>query len=529
MALLEIERLTVRFPGCDAAAVDDISLVLPASGKLALVGESGSGKSVTARAILQLDQAARCRGSIRFDGKDLLEIDDRQLRGVRGGRIAMIFQEPMSAFNPLYPIGDQIGEVLQLHRGMHKAAAWHAAGALLERVGIADSARRMQSFPHQLSGGQRQRAMIAMALAGEPELLIADEPTTALDVTLQAQIMALISELQCERKMAVLLITHDLNLVRDFADHVAVMHQGKIVETAPASDLFAAPRMAYTRELLVSRVARLADMEAASDEVVVQAQGLAQTYTKRRFWRDEHYPALRPLDFSLRRGETLAVVGESGSGKTSLAMALLRLVPGAAGQISCGSQRFDQLAGKARRIARRRMQIVFQDPFGALSPRQNVAEIVTEGLLVHAPELSAAERLTAAEQALQQVGLDAAALDRFPHEFSGGQRQRIAIARALVLKPELLVLDEPTSALDATVQRQVLELLASLQRQYQIAFVLITHDLHLVRAMAHQVLVLKDGEVMERGGVNDVLNKPQHAYTKALLKASGLHDTTKST
>lgn len=522
MALLEIENLSVRFTAAALTAVDGISLALPAGGKLALVGESGSGKSVTARAILRLDPGARCSGAIRFDGEDLLAASEQRMRGLRGRRIAMIFQEPMSALNPLYTIGNQICEVLQLHRGLGQRDAWREAQRLLDRVGIAEAAKRLQAFPHQLSGGQRQRAMIAMALAGEPEILIADEPTTALDVTLQAQILDLISQLQRERRMAVLLITHDLNLVRDFADQVAVMRQGQVVEAAPTASLFAAPREAYTRELLASRTARLAGPVAGDGEPVLRVEGLSQVYRKRRFLRDEFFPALAALDFSLRRGETLAVVGESGSGKTSLAMALLRLIQGGAGRVVCCGEQFDILSGKALRACRRRMQIVFQDPFGALSPRQSVAEIVSEGLLAHAPEVSAPEREQRAAQALRQVGLDESALTRYPHEFSGGQRQRIAIARALVLQPDVLVLDEPTSALDATVQRQVLELLARLQREHGMGYVLITHDLYLVRAMAHQVLVLKSGEVVERGEVGEVLDNPRHEYTRTLLAASGL-------
>ncbi|MDR3410388.1 MAG: dipeptide ABC transporter ATP-binding protein [Formivibrio sp.] len=522
MALLEIENLAVRFAGIDQNAVDGISLVLPAGGKLALVGESGSGKSVTARGILRLDQSALYRGAIRFDGEDLLSVNERRLRALRGSRVAMIFQEPMSALNPLYTIGNQIDEVLQLHRGMTRRQARQETLALLARVGIPDPAPKAQSFPHQLSGGQRQRAMIAMALAGEPELLIADEPTTALDVTLQAQILELLAELQRERNMAVLLITHDLNLVRGFADQVAVMQHGRIVETAPVSELFASPREAYTRELLASRPARMAAPLPAEPVALLAVKGLAQTYRKRRFLRNEYFPALAPLDFTLHRGETLAVVGESGSGKTSLALSLLRLVPGGAGQIISGGSRFDQLEGRALRSARRQLQIVFQDPFGALSPRQNVGEIVAEGLLAHAPQLSNSQRRERAAMVLAQVGLDETVLERYPHEFSGGQRQRIAIARALILNPDVLVLDEPTSALDATVQKQVLELLADLQCQYGMGYVLITHDLGLVRALAHQVLVLQNGKLVESGSVEAVLGTPQHPYTRTLLAASGI-------
>ena len=521
MSLLEISNLSVCFPATGQQVVRQVSLAIRPGEKLALVGESGSGKSVTARAILRLDREAELEGEIRFAAENLLSLPESALRRLRGSRIAMIFQEPMSALNPLYSIGEQIGEVLQLHRGMSRRDARQQVVALLERVGIADAAKRVQSFPHQLSGGQRQRAMIAMALAGEPELLIADEPTTALDVTLQAQILDLLAELQRERNMAVLLITHDLNLVRRFADRVAVMQQGRVVETASVAELFSQPREDYTRMLLASRPQRLAGPLPQS-EIILQARGLAQVWRKRRFLRDESFTALSPLDFELARGETLAVVGESGSGKTSLAMAMLRLARGAEGAVDCSGVRFDQLSGAALRAARRRMQLVFQDPFGALSPRQTVHEIVTEGLRVHEPSLSAPELQLRAERVMEQVGLAKEFLQRYPHEFSGGQRQRIAIARALILKPEILVLDEPTSALDATVQRQVLELLASLQNQFGLSYLLITHDLALVRAMAHRVLVLKSGKLMESGSVEAVLGSPQSAYTQALLAASGL-------
>ena len=520
--LLEVDGLGVRFAAMTRPAVEGFSLVLAAGEKLALVGESGSGKSVTARAILRLDGTAAYSGAIRFAGENLLAASEARLRAVRGSRIAMIFQEPMTALNPLYTIGDQIDEVLRLHRGLDRHAARRETVSLLEQVGIDDPSRRAQSFVHQLSGGQRQRAMIAMALAGEPELLIADEPTTALDVTLQAQILALLERLQRERNMALLLITHDLNLVRGFADRVAVMKSGSIVESAPVAELFANPREAYTQELLASRPQRLAVPVPDADEPLLVAEGLAQTYRKRGFWRDELFQALTPVDFKLHRSETLAVVGESGSGKTSLALALLRLDAGAKGRIVCSGKRFDELAGGALRRARRRMQIVFQDPFGALSPRQTVAEIVTEGLLVHEPQMRVPERRERAAAVLAQVGLDETLLDRYPHEFSGGQRQRIAIARALILKPDLLVLDEPTSALDATVQKQVLELLVSLQRQYGIAYLLITHDLALVASLAHRVMVLNRGRVVESGEVEQVLRAPQHPYTRALLAASRL-------
>ena len=524
MNLLEIENLSVRFSGAASAAVNGASLSLRAGGKLALVGESGSGKSVMARAILRLDSSARCTGAIRFHGNELLASDERQMRALRGSRIAMIFQEPMSALNPLYSIGNQISEVLQLHRGMTRRQAGQETRRLLDRVGIADAAKRVESFPHQLSGGQRQRAMIAMALAGEPDILIADEPTTALDVTLQAQILDLLADLQRERNMAVLLITHDLNLVRHFAEQVVVMQHGRIVEAAATEILFNAPREAYTRELLASRSGRLAQPVPDQAQCVLQVAGLAQTYRKRRFLRDELFPALLPLDLTVRRGETLAVVGESGSGKTSLALALLRLIPGAEGHIDCAGQALHALNGARLRSARKHIQIVFQDPFGALSPRQSVADIVMEGLLAHAPALSKENRRQHAADVLQQVGLDETVLDRYPHEFSGGQRQRIAIARALILQPDVLVLDEPTSALDATVQKQVLVLLADLQHRLGMAYVLITHDLALVRAMAHQVLVLQAGRLVESGSMNTVLNHPQHPYTRTLLAASGLLD-----
>ena len=526
--LLAIDKVSVQFAGHHHAVVREVSLSLLRGEKLALVGESGSGKSVLARSILQLDAGVLISGAISFLGQNLLDLPSAELRGVRGRKIAMIFQEPMTALNPLQTIERQISEVLIVQLGYSAKAAKNKALELLLSTGIVNAAEKMASFPHQLSGGQRQRVMIAMALAGEPDILIADEPTTALDVTVQAQILALLNQLQAKHQMGLLFITHDLNLVRRFADRVAVMQNGQIVEVADVESLFTAPQHAYTKSLLAARPQRIAAQLDIGAAIALQVKQLTHAYPLAKQWfRSSLKTALAPLDFSLRVGETLAVVGESGSGKTTLALSLLRLLTAG---ISRGSvllanpasvlEVFDQLKGAQLRQARRSIQIVFQDPFAALSPRQTIFEIVGEGLQVHQATITKLELRARIIDVLHEVGLPSDILERYPHEFSGGQRQRIAIARVLIMQPQVIVLDEPTSALDATVQQQILLLLSQLQQKFGIAYVLISHDLAVVRALAHQVMVLRDGKLIEMGALEQVFARPQHPYTQQLLQAA---------
>jgi len=524
--LLEVDHLTVRFGA--STVVNDVSFNIAPGEKFALVGESGSGKSITALSVLRLVDAASASGAIRFNGEDLLKKSEREMRGIRGADIAMIFQEPMTALNPLYTVGNQIGEVLELHEGLRKNQARARAIELLAHTGIPEPERRVDAFPHQLSGGQRQRAMIAMALACRPKLLICDEPTTALDVTIQAQILALLDALQAEMGMALLFITHDLNLVRRFTHRVGVMERGVLVEMGDTETVFANPQHAYTRKLMASRPQRVVQALAGDAPVLVAGNDVGVTFTIAQGWFGKrHFEAVRHATLSLRRGETLGIVGESGSGKTTLGMALLALQPISAGNVALDGQRIDNAERTTLRAMRKRMQVVFQDPFASLSPRMTVGQIVGEGLALHRPELSTAERDRMVLAMLDEVGLSAAhgvadVLQRYPHEFSGGQRQRIAIARAVVLRPEVLVLDEPTSALDVSVQQQVLALLAELQRHYGMSYVFISHDLAVVRAMSHRVMVMKNGDVVEEGEALALFDAPQQDYTKALLAAAHL-------
>ncbi len=532
--LLEVRGLQVAFGG--RPVVHGIDFAVAPGEKLALVGESGSGKSVSALALLGLVQNARVTGSARLaprrpgePARDLLALPERELLAVRGEDIAMVFQEPMTALNPLFAVGDQVAEVLELKQGLSRRQAWDAAVEALAATGIPEPARRAQAFPHQLSGGQRQRAMIAMALACRPRLLLADEPTTALDVTLRLQILGLLADLQRQTGMAVLLITHDLHLVRRFADRVAVMQEGRLVEEGAVATVFGQPQHAYTRKLVDSRpsrdVAEAAPCEGQAP--VLRAQGLRVDYPVplpglRGWFRRGRFTAVQGADFALAPGRTLGVVGESGSGKSTLALAALGLLPAGGTLQACGQGWQGRL--DADRPLRRQVQVVFQDPFSSLSPRMTVGEIVGEGLLVHEPGLPEAQRRGRVVAALADVGLSEAQfpglLDRYPHEFSGGQRQRLAIARALIVEPRLLVLDEPTSALDVTIQKQVLQLLQRLQRERGLAYLLITHDVDVVRAMAHDVVVMKDGQVLEAGPVAQVLGAPAHAYTRALVEAA---------
>ncbi|WP_269504640.1 ABC transporter ATP-binding protein [Burkholderia sp. IMCC1007] len=524
--LLSLEHLRVRFG--DTVAVDDVTLAIGRGERVALVGESGSGKSVTALSILRLLRDADVSGKIRFAGHDLAGKSERQMRGLRGSDIAMIFQEPMTALNPLYTIGAQIGETIVLHDGVTAAEARKRAIALLARTGIGEPERRVDSYPHQLSGGQRQRAMIAMALACRPRLLLADEPTTALDVTIRAQIVDLLLELQREeaekRGMAILLITHDLNLVRHFADRVAVMEHGKLVESGPVERIFAEPEHPYTRRLLNSRPQRAVAPVMPIAPVVLDARHVSVQFARKRpgfagWFGTIPVTAVSDVSVSVRQGETLGIVGESGSGKSTLAMALLGLQKTAHGEIEFQGRALSSYRGREQTALRSNMQVVFQDPFSSLSPRHTIERIVGEGLELHRPELTPDARRAKSLAVLREVGLDRTVLHRYPHEFSGGQRQRIAIARALVLEPRILILDEPTSALDVSIQQQVLKLLANLQQKYNLGYVFISHDLEVIGAMAHRVAVMQDGVVVESGEVADIFTNPSHPYTQKLLKA----------
>ncbi|AUT68000.1 MULTISPECIES: ABC transporter ATP-binding protein [Paraburkholderia] len=525
--LLELDHLRVTFG--DTVAVDDVSLAIGRGERVALVGESGSGKSVTALSILRLLNDAQTSGVVRFDGEDLLAKSEREMRGMRGSAIAMIFQEPMTALNPLYTIGDQIAETIVLHDGVSANEARKRAVALLDRTGITEPGKRVNSYPHQLSGGQRQRAMIAMALACRPRLLLADEPTTALDVTIRAQIVELLLELQREeaekRGMAVLLITHDLNLVRHFAQRVAVMEKGVLVESGPVDTLFASPQHPYTQRLLQSRPERTVVPVLPIAPVLLDARDVCVDFRTKLsgmagWFRSGRFRAVDDATVSVRQGETLGIVGESGSGKSTLAMALLGLQRTSHGAIDFQGRALGSYRGREQTTLRSNMQVVFQDPFSSLSPRQTIERIVGEGLALHRPQLNADARRDKVIGVLREVGIDRTALQRYPHEFSGGQRQRIAIARALVLEPRILILDEPTSALDVSIQQQVLKLLAGLQRKYNLGFVFISHDLAVIGAMAHRVAVMQNGAIVETGEVERIFAEPTHPYTRKLLKAA---------
>ena len=525
--LLRVENLHVGFTsdGRQTTAVDGVSFDVPEGKTLGLVGESGSGKSVSALSVLGLlpyPAAFHNSGRIMFDGDDIMGADTRVLQRLRGNDISMIFQEPMSSLNPLHDIEKQISEVIQLHRGLSRKAARDETCALLERVGIPDPESRLGALPHELSGGQRQRVMIAMALANRPRLLIADEPTTALDVTIQKQILDLLRDLQRENGMAILLITHDLGVVRKMADRICVMQQGQIVENDESRAIFEKPAHAYTRKLIAAEPSGAPEPLKANPPEIVSGENVKVWFPIRQGLlrrAQTHVKAVNDISLTVRRGETLGIVGESGSGKTTLGRAMIGLQR-AEGSITINGTNLSGASPAARRAMRKHMQIVFQDPYGALSPRLPVADIIGEGLAIHEPELTSAVRMARVRDILEDVELDPDIAGRYPHEFSGGQRQRIAIARALVLNPEFIILDEPTSALDRSVQAQIIELLRRLQAERGLTYLFISHDLKVVRALAHRVLVMQNGVAVELGPTQQIFEAPASPYTKTLIEAA---------
>jgi microcin C transport system ATP-binding protein len=527
VSLLEIKDLAVNFrvAGGDVEAVRGASLTIERGQTVGLVGESGSGKSVTALSVLQLlpyPTAYHPKGSIRFKDRELIGASPAVLRDIRGDQVSMVFQEPMTSLNPLHKVEKQIGETLMLHKGLSAGAARARALELLRMVRLQDAEEKLVAWPHQLSGGQRQRVMIAMALANEPDLLIADEPTTALDVTVQAQILALLRDLQRDLGMAVMLITHDLTIVRNVADHVYVMTEGHIVEHGPTETVYQRPKHAYTKKLLAAEPTATPPPANESAPEVMRTEDLRVWFPIRRgvLRRTVGYvKAVDGVSLTVREGQTVGVVGESGSGKTTLGLALLRLLS-STGAITFEGQRIDGLKSRETRPLRREMQVVFQDPYSSLSPRLSVYQIVEEGMLVHGIGGDADERRALVADALDEVGIEPETMDRFPHEFSGGQRQRIGVARALALKPRFLMLDEPTSALDMTVQAQIVDLLRDIQRRHDLAYLFISHDLRVVRALANYVIVLRAGQVVEHGPAQALFEAPKSDYTRALMAAA---------
>ncbi|MCY3933120.1 MAG: ABC transporter ATP-binding protein [Acidobacteria bacterium] len=518
--LLGISDLSVAFDGVQV--VHGLDLRLDRGESVALVGESGSGKSVTALSVLQLlsyPRASHPTGSILVDGEEVVGADEKDMRPLRGGRISMVFQEPMTSLNPLHTIRKQVEEVLAVHAGLSGPAARERTVELLELVGLQEARERLDSYPHQLSGGQRQRVMIAMAIAGDPDLLIADEPTTALDVTVQAQMLALIKELQERLGMALLLITHDLGIVRFMADRVYVMEQGRVVEDGPTAKVFERPRHAYTRKLIDAEPGSVSPIAEDEASPLVETKNLTVEFPLRGWPRKKTLVAVDDVCLSVRRGHSLGVVGESGSGKTTLAMAMVRLISSRGGIVFDGES-IHELGFRQLKPLRRSMQIVFQDPYGSLSPRLSVEEIVSEGLAIHEPGMSAGERRDRVAEVLTEVGLDPEIGRRYPHEFSGGQRQRIAVARAMILRPRFVVLDEPTSSLDMTVQAQIVELLLDLQQRHGLTYLFISHDLKVVRALCDEILVMKDGRIVEQGPAAQLFEAPCEPYTQALMNAA---------
>ena len=526
-AILSIDDLSVGFRTRDSVniVVNNISFDLHHGETLALVGESGSGKSVTALSIMQLlnpDQVLYPNGSIRFRGQEVIGASKADLRIMRGDRVGMIFQEPMTSLNPLHTVEKQIGEVLLLHKGLSDTAARKRILELLELVGLDQVAERLQAYPHQLSGGQRQRVMIAMALANEPDILVADEPTTALDVTVQAQILTLLDSLQKRLGLAVLLITHDLTIVRNVAHRVCVMKQGEIVEQGDTELVFTQPQHEYTQELLNAEPSGMVNRVDQSLEPILVAKDMRVWFPIKQgiFRRTTGYiKAVDGISLDVRPGETVGIVGESGSGKTTLAQGIMRLIP-SQGAIMFDGQDISNLGGNELKQLRQHMQFVFQDPYGSLSPRMSVGQIILEGLHAHGLSKGPEYDKQIVSDLLEQVGMDASVANRYPHEFSGGQRQRVAIARAMILKPKLIVLDEPTSALDRAVQVQMIDLLRELQRTHQLAYMFISHDLRMVRAIANKVIVMRQGLAVEIGDADQLFNNPQHEYTQELLTAA---------
>ena len=524
--LIDVRNLSVEFGEGESAArvVKGVSFNITKGETVALVGESGSGKTVSAMSILKLlpASASHPTGEIFFEGRDILKADEAFMRTIRGDKISVIFQEPMTTLNPLHTIEKQVGEIIKLHQDVSDAEIRLRVIDLLNKVGIRDPEKRLDSYPHQLSGGQRQRVIIATALANEPDLLIADEPTTALDVTIQAQILELLKKLQKEMGMAMLLITHDLGIVRRMADRVYVMQNGAIVETGSAQGVFEKPQHPYTKHLIEAEPKGTPPVTNLSGPVVVETENLKVWFPIKRGLLQrtvDHVKAVDGLSMKLRAGETLGVVGESGSGKTTLGLALLRLIS-SQGPIAYVGQRIDGFTNNQMRPLRKEMQVVFQDPYGSLSPRLTVGQIIEEGLLIQAPEMDEDARRARVGASLKEVGLDPAAQDRYPHEFSGGQRQRIAIARAMVLEPKFVMLDEPTSALDMSVQAQIVDLLRDLQNKRQLAYLFISHDLKVVRALCNYVIVMRNGKVVEEGPAREIFENPREDYTKALLAAA---------
>ncbi len=522
--ILDVSDLRVSFrqDGALIPAVRGVSFSVARGETVALVGESGSGKSVTALSTVQLlGETAELSGSVRYEGREMVGAPEADLRRVRGNDISFIFQEPMTSLNPLHTLERQLSESIELHQGLRGAAVRTRIIELLTRVGIRDPETRLDAYPHQLSGGQRQRVMIALALANGPDLLVADEPTTALDVTIQAQILELLAELKRDGAMSMLFITHDLGIVRRIADRVCVMKDGEIVEQGPTEAIFANPQHPYTRMLLEAESTGLPDPVSETAPVVAETEHLKIWFPIHRGLLKRtvgHVKAVNDATLSVRAGETVGVVGESGSGKTTLALAMARLI-GSEGRILFDGQEIQDLSQRRMRPLRSEIQIVFQDPFGSLSPRMTVSQIISEGLGVHGVEKGRNRRDMVAE-IMREVGLDPVAMDRYPHEFSGGQRQRIAIARALILRPRLIVLDEPTSALDMTVQVQIVDLLRDLQRKYGLAYVFISHDLKVVRALSHKVMVMKNGDVVEAGPAAEIFDAPKSDYTRELMAAA---------